>query len=216
MRVVIAEDEALLAQGLVRLLTEAGCEVVGTAGTAPELLRLVQLTSPDVALVDIRMPPTHTDEGLVAAREIRSNWPEVGVLVLSHHLESRYAMRLLQENPAGCGYLLKDRVSDIAVLVDALHRIRSGECVLDPAIVSRLMRGPRARRALDDLTDREREVLALMAEGRSNAGIAARLSVSGKTVETHVGHIFLKLDLGEESADDNRRVLAVLAHLRST
>jgi DNA-binding NarL/FixJ family response regulator len=215
MRVVIADDELLFAQGLERLLTEAGCEVVGTAGTAPELHRLVANTHPDVALVDIRMPPTHTDEGLVAAREIRSTHPNVGVLVLSHHLESHYAMRLIDENPEGCGYLLKDRVSHVAVLVDALHRVSDGECVLDPTIVARMLRRPGIRGPVSQLTDRERDVLALMAEGRSNRAIAERLYLSSKTVEAHVGHIFTKLGLDDESPDDNRRVLAVLTHLRS-
>lgn len=215
MRVVIADDEVLLRQGLERLLTEAGCEVAGTAGTAPELLQLVARTHPDVALVDIRMPPTHTDEGLVAATEIRTTHPQVGVLVLSHHVESHYAMRLLEENPRGCGYLLKDRISHVAVLVDALRRVSDGECVLDPTIVARMMRRPSVRGALSALSDRERDVLALMAEGRSNRAIAERLFLSGKTVETHVRHIFTKLGLDGESPDDNRRVLAVLTHLRS-
>ena len=214
MRVVIADDEALLREGLVRLLTEAGCTVVGTAGTAVELHRAVDATAPDVAVVDIRMPPTHTDEGLVAAGEIRERRPEVGVLVLSHFVESRYAMRLLEGHPGGTGYLLKDRVSDVAVLVDALHRVDAGECVLDPTIVARLLARRTTREPLATLTDREKEVLGLMAEGRSNGGICERLFLSPKTVEAHVKHIFTKLGLGE-SSDDHRRVLAVLAHLRS-
>lgn len=214
MRVVIADDELLLAQGLELLLTQAGCHVAGTAGTAPELLRLVARTHPDVALVDIRMPPTHTNEGLVAAREIRTRHPDVGVLVLSHHVESHYAMRLLEENTAGCGYLLKDRISHVAVLVDALNRVNDGECVLDPTIVARMLARPSVRGPLSQLTDREREVLALIAEGRSNRAIAERLFLSNKTVEAHVGHIFTKLGLDVESPDDNRRVLAVLTHLR--
>lgn len=212
---MIADDEVLLRQGLARLLTDAGCDVFGTAGTAPELHRLVQLTEPDVALVDIRMPPTHTDEGLVAAREIRDAHPAVGVLVLSHHVESRYAMRLVEQHPGGCGYLLKERVSDVAVLVDALRRVVEGECVLDPTIVARLLRRPVARGPLGELSDREREVLALMAEGRSNRAIADRLFLSHKTVEAHVKHVFTKLGLEIESPDDHRRVLAVLAHLRA-
>ena len=215
MRVVIADDEALLREGLVRLLTETGCKVVGTAATAVELHKVVDRQRPDVALVDIRMPPTHTDEGLVAAGEIRDRHPDVGVLVLSHFVESRYALRLLEGHPGGTGYLLKDRVSDVAVLVDALRRVVDGECVIDPTIVARLLTRRSAAEPVRDLTDREREVLALMAEGRSNAGISERLVLSPKTVEAHVKHIFTKLGLAE-SPDDHRRVLAVLAHLRST
>ncbi len=215
MRIVIADDEVLLRQGLARLLVDAGCEVVGAVGTATELHRLVQLSEPDVALVDIRMPPTYTDEGLVAARQIRETYPGVGVLVLSHHVESRYAMRLLEHHPGGSGYLLKERVSDIAVLADALHRVAAGECVLDPTIVARLLRRPAFPGKLQELTEREREVLGLMAEGRSNRAIAERLFLSQKTVEVHVTHIFTRLGLEVESPDDHRRVLAVLAHLRA-
>jgi len=212
-RIVIADDETLLREGLARLLTDTGFEVVGKAGTAEELLRRVELTRPDVAIVDIRMPPTHTDEGLVAAGQIRSAHPSVGVLVLSHYVESRYAMRLLEEHPERSGYLLKERVSDLAVLVDALQRIDEGECVLDPTIVSRLVGRPREESELAELTERERQVLALMAEGHSNDGICKKLFLSPKTVETHVRHILLKLGIGE-TAEYHRRVLAVLAYLR--
>jgi DNA-binding NarL/FixJ family response regulator len=213
-RVVIADDEVLLREGLERLLLEAGFDVVGKVGTADELRRKVELARPDVVIVDIRMPPTHTDEGIVAAQEIRQSHPEVGVLVLSQHLESRYAMRLIEEHPGGTGYLLKQRVSNLGVLTDALMRLRDDECVIDPTIVARLVKRARPARELAELTEREREVLALMAEGRSNKAICARLFLSPKTVEAHVKHIFRKLDI-DESPDDHRRVLAVLAYLRS-
>ena len=172
------------------------------------------LDHPDVAIVDIKMPPTYTDEGLVAAEQIRACHPQVGVLVLSQYLESRYATRLLEHHPEAVGYLLKERVSDIAVLADAIRRIHEGECVLDPTIVARLIRRPRRRGPLDELTGREREVLALIAEGRSNQAIAGLLVLSPKTVEAHVGRVFAKLGL-DESPDYHRRVLAVLAFLRS-
>jgi DNA-binding NarL/FixJ family response regulator len=213
MRVVIADDEVLLREGLERLLLEAGFQVVGKVGTADELLRKVEVARPDVAIVDIRMPPSHTDEGIVAAQEIRDAHPEVAVLVLSHHLESRYAMRLIEQHPGGAGYLLKQRVSNLGVLTDALERLRDGECVVDPTIVARLFKRARPARELAELTEREREVLALMAEGRSNKAISAQLFLSPKTVEAHVKHIFTKLELAE-SPDDHRRVLAVLAYLR--
>jgi len=213
MRVVIADDEVLLREGLARLLSETGFEVVGKAGTAEELMRLVDVTRPDVVLVDIRMPPTHTDEGLVAAQQIRRGHPEIGVLVLSHYLESSYAMRLLEEHPERMGYLLKERVSDVAVLADAMRRIAEGESVVDPTIVSRLVRRPRDPDPLGDLTERELEVLSQLAEGRSNHGVGAALFLSPKTVESHVRQIFLKLGL-EGAPDDHRRVLAVLAYLR--
>lgn len=215
MRVVLADDEALLREGLARLLAEAGIEVVGKAGSAPEALRSVALTRPDVAIFDIRMPPGNADDGLVAAQQVRREHAAVGVLVLSHHLESRYALRLLEEAPERVGYLLKERVSDLAVLVDALRRIDEGECVVDPTIVSRLVTRKRERGPLEELTDREREVLALVAEGHSNGAIAEKLFVARKTVEAHISQIFLKLDLGE-SPDRHRRVLAVLAFLRSS
>jgi len=214
MRVVIADDAMLIREGAARLLEDAGVEVAGTAGDAQDLLRLVATEQPDVAIVDIRMPPTHTDEGLVAAEQIRSRHPGVGVLVLSQYLESRYATRLLEQHPQGRGYLLKERVSDIGALKDAIARIGEGECVLDPTIVARLIKRPRHRRPIDELTDREREVLALIAEGRSNQGISQILVLSPKTVEAHVGRILAKLGL-DDTPDYHRRVLAVLAFLRS-
>jgi serine/threonine-protein kinase len=210
---VIADDEALLREGLARLLAEAGLDVVGKVSDAAELLRKVELTRPDVAVVDIKMPPTRTDEGLEAAAAIRTKHPEVGVLVLSHYLDSGYAKQLLDRHPGGTGYLLKERVSDTAVLVDALGRLRDGECVLDPTIVARLVDRPRTASALDELTDRERQVLALIAEGRSNRGICEALVLSPKTVESHVKHIFMKLDI-DAAPEDHRRVLAVLTYLR--
>jgi serine/threonine-protein kinase len=214
MRLVVADDSMLLREGLARLLTDAGFDVVGKAEDAPGLLRRVELTRPDVAIVDIKMPPTHTDEGIAAAQEIRQAHPQVGVLVLSQYLESRYAMRLLEEAPDKVGYLLKDRVSDIAVLADALKRIDEGECVIDPTIVSRLLKRPREQGPLDELTQREREVLGLMAEGRSNGAICQTLFLSPKTVEANVRQIFRKLGL-QQSPNDHRRVLAVLRYLRA-
>jgi DNA-binding NarL/FixJ family response regulator len=213
MRVVIADDEVLLREGLARLLTEVGVQVVALVGDQPSLERAVALDGPNVAIVDIKMPPTHTDEGLVAAAEIRHQHPEVGVLLLSHYLDSRYAVGLLEQHSASVGYLLKERVSNIHVLVDALQRVADGESVVDPTIVSRLMTRQRRSGRLSMLSDRERDVLALMAEGKSNARIAESLTLSGKTVERHVGHIFDKLGL-TESPDQHRRVLAVLAWLR--
>jgi DNA-binding NarL/FixJ family response regulator len=215
MRIVIADDEVLVRDGLARLLEDASVEVVSRCRDAPTLLRAVDSWEPDVAIVDIRMPPTHSDEGLVAAQEIRRRHPHIGVLVLSHHLESGYAMQLLEDAPERAGYLLKERVSDLAVLLDALNRIAQGECVVDPTIVGRLVARRRAQGPLDQLTEREREVLALIAEGRSNHAICEALFLAPKTVEGHVRQIFLKLGL-QHSPQDHRRVLAVLAFLRGT
>jgi DNA-binding NarL/FixJ family response regulator len=213
-RVVIADDELLLREGLQRLLAESGFDVVGTVGTPGELKRKVALTRPDVAIVDIRMPPTYTDEGIAAAEEIRDAHPSVAVLVLSNHLASHYAMRLIEQHPAGVGYLLKGRISHVAVLNDALQRLADGECVIDPTIVARLLARARPTSHLDALSPREREVLGLVAEGRSNKGICDQLFLSPKTVEAHVKQILLKLDI-DASPDDHRRVLAVLSYLRT-
>ena len=214
MRVVLADDEGLLREGLARLLTDAGFEVIGKAADAAALMRLVDARLPDVVLTDIRMPPGHSDEGLVAAEQIRDRHPQIGVLVLSHHVDSRYAMRLIGSFPQRSGYLLKERISEVAVLADALRRIGEGECVIDPTIVSRLMSRGEHGGALADLTKREREVLSLMAEGHSNEGICRTLFLSPKTVEGHIRHIFMKLGIPAQP-DHNRRVLAVLAFLRA-
>lgn len=213
MRVVVADDAMLIREGLTRLLRDAGVTVVGKASDAQELMRHVVLGRPDVAVVDIRMPPDHSDEGLVAAERIRAEHPEVGVLLLSQYVNARYAMRLLEEHPGRIGYLLKERVSDIAVLTDALRRIAEGECVIDPTIIAQLVSKPRSDSALNVLSMREREVLAFIAEGHSNPGIANRLVLSTKTVESHVHQIFVKLDL-PASREQDRRVLAVLKFLR--
>ena len=214
MRVVIADDVMLLRSGLARLLGDAGVEVVGEAGDGEALLRAVARFDPDVAIVDIRMPPTHTDEGIVAAHRIRSAHPRTAVVLLSQYLEPRYAERLFADQPRSLGYLLKERVSNIAVLTDALQRVSEGECVIDPTIVARLMGRRRSDSPLAGLTAREREVLGLMAEGRSNAGIAGQLGISERTVEAACAQIFQKLDLAQ-SPHENRRVLAVLELLRA-
>ncbi len=213
MRVVVADDAMLIREGLTKLLRDAGVTVVGKASNADELLRHVALGLPDVAVVDIRMPPDHSDEGVVAAERIRTEHPTVGVLLLSQYVNPRYAMRLLEEHPGRIGYLLKDRVSDMAVLTDALERIAEGECVIDPTIVAQLVKRARPSQALGALSGREREVLALIAEGRSNHGISEQLVLSGKTVESHVRQIFAKLRL-PDTPDQHRRVLAVLEFLR--
>ena len=214
MRVVIADDTALLRQGIARLLAEAGLDVIGEAEDAGRLLELIGACTPDVAIVDIRMPPGHTDEGLVAAATIRERFPEVGVLVLSQYVEPAYALRLIEGAEGGCGYLLKDSVMNARELVSAVERVAAGEVVVDPELVDQLLSRPRPAGALDELTKREREVLGLMAEGLTDRGIAERLWLTPKTVETHVRHILAKLDLPVGSSN-NRRVHAVLAYLRT-
>lgn len=215
MRIVIADDSVLLREGVSRLLAEAGFEVVGQAGDADELLREVTEKRPDVAIVDIRMPPTHTDEGLQAARQLRARFPSLGVLVLSQYVRPSYAFELLADDARGVGYLLKDRVSDLGELSDAVRRVGEGGSVLDPSVVSQLVgRHRHGHDPLDDLSDREREVLGLMAEGRSNHAIAERLFITDRTVEKHVKSILMKLRI-PASADDHRRVLAVVAYLGS-
>jgi DNA-binding NarL/FixJ family response regulator len=214
-RVVVADDAVILREGLARLLTEAGFEVAGLAGDAEELFELVEQLHPDVAIVDIRMPPTHTDEGLRAAKAIRERWPQTGVLVLSQHVRASYALELLSDGTDGLGYLLKERVSDLDELASSIKRIGNGGSALDPAVVEQLVGRPRrSDDALEHLTDREREVLALMAEGRSNKAIAEQLFVTEHTVEKHVKSILGTLRL-PQSPDDHRRVLAVLTYLHS-
>ncbi len=215
MRVVLADDSVLLREGIARLLEDAGFEIVAQSGTAEDLLRHVGMHKPDVALIDIRMPPTQTDEGLRAAKQIRERWPETGVLVLSQYVESAYAMELLGENAEGVGYLLKDRVSDVDEFAAAVRRVAEGGSALDPAVVSQLVGRRRRDDPIDELTPREREVLGLMAEGRSNQAIAESLVITLRAVEKHVTSIFSKLRL-TASAEDHRRVLAVLTYLGST
>jgi DNA-binding NarL/FixJ family response regulator len=214
MRVVIAEDSVLLREGLVRVLGEGGFEVAAQVGDATELQRAVKRTKPDVVIVDVRMPPTQTDEGARAAEEIRSQHPEIGVLVLSQVVEPRRALKLFSEQPEGFGYLLKDRVLEIDEFLDSVRRVARGGTAIDPEVVAQLVGRRREAGPLDELTPREREVLSLMAEGRSNKGICDKLFLSPKTVETHVNSIFGKLSL-PPAADDHRRVLAVLAFLRA-
>jgi DNA-binding NarL/FixJ family response regulator len=214
LRVVIADDAALVRDGVAALLRDHGVDVAATVADAAELHEAVARHLPDVALVDIRMPPTFTDEGLVAAERIRAGFPDVGVLVLSQHLDARYAVRVAERNPARTGYLLKDRVTDSRILFDALERIAMGGCVIDRAVAEGLVSRASALARIDELTDREREVLALMAEGHSNHAICEQLVVSPKTVETHIRQIFLKLGL-PGSPESHRRVLAVLAFLRA-
>ncbi|WP_431043453.1 response regulator [Streptomyces sp. P1-3] len=211
LRVVLAEDSVILREGMVELLGARGCEVVATAGSAGELLAAVEEERPDVAVVDVRMPPTHTDEGIRASVEIRRSWPEVGVLVFSQHVETAWVERLMAAGAAGVGYLLKERVARTSEFVEALHRVAEGGTALDPEVVTRLMqRGQRSR--IDALTPREREAVELMAQGHSNRSIAARLVVSERAVEKYVAAVFAKFDLPASDAD-NRRVKAVLAYL---
>ncbi len=211
---MIAEDSVLLREGVARLLTDAGCEVLASCGTADELLMRMRGLAPDVAIVDIRLPPTHTDEGLQAALEIRAQHPSVGVLVLSQYVELGLALKLLADSAEGVGYLLKDRISDVADFVAAVRRVADGGSALDPIVVSTLLAKRRSDGPLDDLTAREREVLMLMAEGRSNQGIADSLVITLRAVEKYVSSIFGKLGL-PSSGSDSRRVLAVLLYLRS-
>jgi DNA-binding NarL/FixJ family response regulator len=211
-RVTVAEDSVLLREGLCRLLAEAGFEVVDAVGDGEMLLRSVAAQQPDVVVADVRMPPTHSDEGLRAALVIRSRWPSVAVLVLSQYVEERYATELLAGDTRGVGYLLKDRVADVETFVEALHRVRAGGTALDPEVVSQIFARSRRAAPLATLTPRERDVLALMAEGRSNAGIASELVVSEGAVEKHISGIFGKLAL-PAAPTDHRRVLAVLKYL---
>lgn len=213
MRVVIADDAPLIREGVARLLAENGVEIVDQVGDADALLRSVRDLHPDVALVDIRMPPTHTSEGLRAAREIRSRYPETAVLVLSQHLEPDYALQLVEAKPERVGYLMKERVGRVEQLLDAVRRVAAGECVVDRAVVDDLLARRRRVDPLEELTSREREIVALMAEGRSNHGICRALWLSPKTVETHIRGAFAKLGI-KEAPEDNRRVLAVLTYLR--
>ncbi len=215
MRVVVADDALILREGLARLLTEAGFEVVGLAEDAEQLLVLVGEQQPDVAIVDIRMPPTHTNEGLHAAREIRTRWPTVGIIVLSQYLQPSYAFELLENGAEGVGYLLKDRLSDLDELSSSVRRVAEGGSVLDPSVVAQLVDRPRGDDdPLHALSRREREVLSLMAEGKSNKAIGETLWISEHTVEKHVNSIFAKLQL-PSSPDDHRRVLAVLSYLET-
>lgn len=214
MRIVIAEDSVLLRAGLTRILIDAGEDVVATVGDADELLTVVNRHQPDLAVVDVRMPPTMTDDGLRAALQVRERWPDIAILVLSQYVEERYATELLASDTSSIGYLLKDRIADVSEFLGAVRRVGSGGTALDPEVVAQLLARSRKRDPLERLSPRESEVLALMAEGRTNPAIARELVVSDKAVEKHVGNIFLKLDL-PPAADDHRRVLAVLRWLEA-
>ena len=214
MRVVIADDVMLVREGIAHVLVEAGIDVIAQTSDANSLMREIVARQPDIAIVDIRMPPTHTDEGLVAATRIRAEHPHIGVLVLSQYVESSYAMRLIQDQPERVGYILKERVFDGAILLDALHRIHDGDTVIDPTIVSRMIGRQRRQGPLAQLTTREQEVLSHVAEGLTNRAIATHMILSERTVEAHVTQIFQKLRLND-STDQHRRVLAVLAFLRA-
>ena len=213
MRVMLADDSLLFREGLARLLAEAGFDIAGLAADGDALVALVDADPPDVAVVDIRMPPTRTDEGLAVARRIKAEHPDTGVLVLSHHVEAHYALTLLDDRPRGAGYLLKDRVDDLDGFTDSLRRVAGGGLVVDPDVVNLLVRRSRVHDPFDELTTREREVLAAMAEGHSNQAISAQMFLTLRTVESHVRSIFLKLGL-PPTPDQHRRVLAVLAYLR--
>jgi DNA-binding NarL/FixJ family response regulator len=214
-RVIIADDSVLFREGLARVLEGAGFEVVGQASNPEDLDRLVAQSRPSLVILDIRMPPTQTDEGLVAAKRIRHQHPEMSVLLLSHHVESHHALELLGQSPDRVGYLLKDRVGDLSEFLDAVRRVGNGGSAVDPLVVSQLLGRKRSLDLVEELTDRERSVLALMAEGRSNDAIASALKISPKTLEAHIGTIYSKLEL-EPAGGDHRRVLAVLNYLRSS
>jgi DNA-binding NarL/FixJ family response regulator len=215
LRVIIADDSVLFREGLARVLEGADFVVAGQAGNVDDLDRLLALENVSLVILDIRMPPTQTDEGLLAARRIRREYPDIGVMLLSHHVESHHALELLGDSPDHVGYLLKDRVSDLDEFIDALRRVAAGGSVVDPTVVSQLLRRKRSRDLVDALTDREKSVLAQMAEGRSNEAIAKALGISPKTLEAHIGTIYSKLGL-EPGGSEHRRVLAVLNYLRSS
>jgi DNA-binding NarL/FixJ family response regulator len=215
LRIIVADDSVLFREGLARVLEGAGFEVVGQASNSDELDRLVAEARASLVILDIRMPPTQTDEGLVAAKKIRREHPEMGVLLLSQYVESHHAMELLSQSPDRVGYLLKDRFADLEEFIDAVRRVGNGGSAVDPRVVSQLLGRKRSRDLIEDLTDRERSVLALMAEGRSNEAIASGLKISPKTLEAHIGTIYSKLGL-EPAVADHRRVLAVLNYLRSS
>ncbi|CAN5308152.1 response regulator transcription factor [soil metagenome] len=214
MRVMIADDAVLFREGVARVLADAGFDIVGQAGTADALINLVRVDPPDIAIIDLRMPPTHSSEGLEAAAAMRALQPQVGLLILSQHVEAHHALRLMTEFEGGVGYLLKDRVSDLSAFAMDVRRVAAGDVVIDPELVARLVARRREHDPLEALTERERAVLSLMAQGLSNLALSAELHLSVKTIEAHVGSIFTKLDLHVDERD-HRRVLAVLAFLRA-